>query len=266
MPFLDFGITPEEGVKGPYADYSTALAALRADAGASDGDIYQLDDGRTFAALTGDLGWLVPPRAYERTSGLVTNATGNAEFAKADALADVTGRGWSAAENGTGTATKSAGAALVVSAPSNSASVLFDFVPTANLDAGLILFKLTGITGAVMGNANAIINTGSKSVRLSFSYLAAGGVSLLQSGTAPEADQKGDFSSVTAPVWVAIEIDEASATTLQRVLPLEGDKALVVERDEGVSTAQSVIRIYAANTTSSAHELQIEELVAIRYA
>jgi hypothetical protein len=266
MGLLDFGAVPEGGVKGPYADYSTALAALRADAGASDGDVYQLTDGRIFSALTGDLGWLLPPRAYGRASGLVVNATGNAEFAKADALAAVLARGWSATENGTGTATKSAAAALVVSAPSNGASVLFDFVPTANLDAGLILFKLTGITGAVMGNANVIINTGSKSVRLSVSYLAAGGVSLLQSGTAAEADQKGDLSSVTTPVWVAIEIDEASATTLQRALPLEGDEALVVERDEGVSTAQSVIRIYAANTTSSAHELQIEELVAVRYA
>ena len=70
----------DDRLAGPYADYSTALAALRADSSASDGDVYVLNDGRAFKALTGDIGWLLPSRAYNRTSGLVVNATGNAEF------------------------------------------------------------------------------------------------------------------------------------------------------------------------------------------
>jgi len=268
MGLLDFGAVPEGGVKGPYADYSTALAALRADAGASDGDVYQLTDGRMFSALTGDLGWLLPPRAYGRTSGLVVNATGNAEFAKADALGDVTGRGWAAVLS-SGTVTKSAGAALIVNSGTPATkTATFQFTPTTAVTKGLFIFKITGITGSVMANGNVYINTGSISMRLTLTRSAAGGIDLLSAYNTVEPDSRGGLthSTISTPIWLAIEVDDTSTTTLQRVIQLDSDPQIVVEKQHVTTTTDSGIKFYAANTTGVVHEIQCEEAAAFRYA
>jgi len=269
MGFFSWGITPSEGVKGPYADYTTALAALRADAGASDGDSYQRDDGRTFAALTGDLGWLVPPRAYNRISGLVTNATGSAEFAKADALADVTGRGWVVSTTGTGSVTKSAGAALICSSPNPATTVAqLEFTPTTALAKGLVILKITGITGAQKANNNLWLHTGAAFFRFTLANGSAGSVGILESFSTIDPDAKGDLTSVTTPVWVALEVDNTSTDTLQKAYLIDGDNMLAIEEgDVTSSTVTSKIALYTANTTPQDPAIiQCEEAAAFRYS
>ncbi len=268
MGLLDFGSTPDSGVKGPYADYDAALTALRADATASDGDLYQLDDGRTFAALTGDLGWLVPPRAYDRISGLVINATGNAEFTKADDLAAVTGRGWVVIASG-GTVTKSADAALIINSgtPQTKTSEL-RFTPTTAVAKGLFIAKITGITGSVMANCNLNFVTGAINMRLTLTRSAAGGIDLLSAYNTVEADSRGGLthSTVSTPIWLAIEVDDTTAATLQRVFQLDSDPQIVVEKQHVTTTTSSFMRFYAVNTTGPTHEIQCEEAAVFRYS
>jgi len=269
MGLLDFGAVPEGGVKGPYADYSTALAALRADAGASDGDVYQLTDGRMFSALTGDLGWLLPPRAYGRTSGLVVNATGNAEFTKADALGDVTGRGWVTSTTGVGTVTKSAGAALICSSPNPAtSSATLEFTPTTALTKGLVIFKITGITGGQKANNNLWLFTGAAFFRFTLANGSPGNVGILESFSTIDPDAKGDLTSVTTPVWIALEVDNTTTDTLQKAYLIDGDNMLTIEEgDVTNSTVTSKIALYTANTTpQDPAVIQCEEAAAFRYA
>lgn len=270
MPFGSFGeAAAGDTIKGPYADYDAALAALRADAAAADGDIYLLNDGRMFAALTGDLGWLLPPRAYNRTSGLVSNATGNAEFSKADALADVTDRGWVASTTAPGSVTKTAGAALICSSPNPATTVAsFIFTPTSALTKGLAIFKITGITGGQKANNNLWIYTGAAFFRFTLANVSAGNVGLLASFSAIDGDAKGDLNSVSTPVWVALEVDNSSTSTLQKVFLLESDDMLAIqESDVTDSATTSAFRFYTANTTpQDPAVLQCEEAAIFRYS
>jgi hypothetical protein len=268
MGLLDFGAVPEGGVKGPYADYDTALTALRVDATASDGDLYQLDNGEVFAALTGDIGWLVPARAYGRISGLVSNATGNAEFTKADDLTAVTGRGWAPATSG-GTVTKSANAALIInSGTPQTKSAEIRFTPTDPVAKGLFIAKFTSLTGSVMANNNMQMFTGAIFMRLTLTRSAPGGLDLLSTYNVVEVDSRGGLtnSTVSTPIWLAIEVDDTSTTTLQRVLQLDSDPQIVVEKQHVTTSPSSYVRLYTSNSTGPVHEIQCEEAAVFRYS
>jgi len=259
----------DDRLAGPYADYSTALAALRADSSASDGDVYVLNDGRAFKALTGDIGWLLPSRAYNRTSGLVVNATGNAEFTKADDLAAVTGRGWVTSITGVGTVTKSAGAALICSSPNPAtSSAMLEFTPTTALTKGLAIFKITGITGGQRANNNLWLYTGAAFFRFTLANGSAGSVGILESFSTVDADAKGNLSTVTAPVWIALEVDNTSTDAPQKAYLLDGDDMLLIEEgDVTNSTVTSKVALYTANTTPQDPAIiQCEEAAAFRYS
>ena len=104
MGLLDFGAVADSGVKGPYADYDAAITALRSDVTASDGDLYQLDNDMTFNAFVSEgPGILIPSDLYDRVSGYVDNASGDAYFISADTEAEIVARGWVIVENNNGT-------------------------------------------------------------------------------------------------------------------------------------------------------------------
>lgn len=107
MGLLDFGSTPEEGVKGPYADYSAALAALQADAKAADGDAYELDSGDVLVAKSIGSSWgLIPSKWANAISGDVSNASGSALRIAGESKATTLLRGWvEVTNNGTITET-----------------------------------------------------------------------------------------------------------------------------------------------------------------
>ena len=140
--------TGDDRLKGPYADYDTALTALRADTSASDGDVYQLDNGLIYLANTSGPGILLPPDLHSQGWTHHSNATGDAYFTSSDALADVSGRGWDATDNETGaTVTKTAGSALVMTGGTSNNFARLKFTPTTNTqDTILLVIKATSTT------------------------------------------------------------------------------------------------------------------------
>ena len=144
--------TGDDRLKGPYADYDAALTALRADSGASDGDVYQLNNGLVYLANTSGPSILLPPDLHSQGWTHHSNATGDAYFTSSDALADVSGRGWDVTDNETGASvTKSAGSALVMTAGTGSNYARVKFTPTANSQTStLVIWKASSSAASLL--------------------------------------------------------------------------------------------------------------------
>lgn len=173
MPFLDFGISPEEGVKGPYADYATALAALRADAGASDGDLYQLDNGLVYAANTSGPGILMPSDLHSQGWTHHTNATGSAYFTSVDdedTDGDLTNRGWDVSDNETGASvSKVGGSALVMTGGTGSNYARVKFTPTTNAQASTLVIWKASSSATSLLYLNGFVQAGNYWLNFSLS-------------------------------------------------------------------------------------------------
>jgi hypothetical protein len=170
MPFLDFGISPEEGVKGPYADYDTALAALRADAGASDGDLYELDSGDVYVAQSiGSAFGLIPARWVDQISGDMSNASGSALRITGESKATTLARGW-VEFNNVGTITESGDALRLDSSDTPSGYAQLQFTPTSTLSTStgfLVAVTLQMVdASSLQGNAILHLRDGTKERRL----------------------------------------------------------------------------------------------------
>jgi hypothetical protein len=153
MPFLDFGITPSSGVKGPYADYDTALAALRADAGASDGDVYELDSGDQYVAQSiGSSFGLIPAKWVDQIQEDMSNASGSALRIAGESKATTLARGWTELLQNGGTITESGDALRLDSGTTGSGLARLQFVPTSGLSSA---------TGFLIGVTLQIVNVGS---------------------------------------------------------------------------------------------------------
>ena len=167
MPFLDFGISPEEGLKGPYADYTTALAALRADAGASDGDVYELDSGDVYVAQSiGSSFGLIPAKWVDQIQEDVSNASGSALRIAGESKATTLARGWVELLQNGGTITESGDALRLDSGTTSSGLARLEFVPTSGLSSatGFIIGVTLQIVnvGSAQGNAQFVIRDGTK--------------------------------------------------------------------------------------------------------
>ena len=185
MGLLDFGAVAEEGVKGPYADYDTALTALRADAGASDGDVYQLNNGLIYLANTSGPSILLPPDLHSQGWTHHSNATGDAYFTSSDALADVSGRGWDVTDNEVGASvTKSAGSALVMTGGSSSNYARVKFTPTANAQTSTLAIVKASSTATSILHVNGFIQSGNYWINFSLSPGSANHAVWRKSGSA----------------------------------------------------------------------------------
>ena len=188
MGLLDFGSTPEEGVKGPYTDYDAALTALRADASASDGDAYQLDSGQLFAAYVSEgPGILIPSDLYPRVTGYVDNASGDSYLTTADTKADLTGRGWTITESNEGTVTGGDGSAFRLDAGTNVGgsddAAALEFIPSSSQSSAICLVKMQPISGGLTGQSIAsAIYTGARRLRVSCSDGSNGAFNVVDSG------------------------------------------------------------------------------------
>ena len=206
MGFFSWGITPSEGVKGPYADYDTALTALRADAGASDGDAYQLDSGQLFAAYTSEgPGILIPSDLYPQVDAYVSNATGIA----ADTQADLVSRGWTVTTSGSGTITGGDGSPFrldTVTGSSTGASVVF--LPTSNATHSLMLIKIQPISGTSTAVTRLRIYTGTRYFQISCTDGVLGQFDTYQFTTGgPVPETLGQFTDTTAQWYLMLYND-----------------------------------------------------------
>ncbi len=246
MGLLDFGSTPEGGVKGPYADYDTALTALRADATASDGDAYQLDSGQLFAAYTSEgPGILIPSDLYPRVSGYVSNASGDSYLTTADTKADLTSRGWTITENNEGTVTGGDGSAFRLDAGTNiggsSDTAALGFTPTSNQTSAICLIKGQPILGTAIGQASfCSMRDGSNRFDIAPNDGATGSFNVFSSGTSALAAAIGDIDETSA-TWFLSFFDTTASTNVHYFRRIESapEESLAVEDSDIPSTTNS---------------------------
>tara|TARA_S200002703_G_scaffold129826_1_gene117004 strand:+ start:457 stop:1290 length:834 start_codon:yes stop_codon:yes gene_type:complete len=249
MGFFSWGIAPTEGVKGPYTDYQTALDALRADTGASDGDLYQLDDDRVFAALTSSgPGILIPADLYGRVSGYASNASGDAHFVVTDTEAEVLARGWTFTEQNAGTVTGGNGspfrtdAGTNIGGPFDNASIRF--VPTAAQTSVLLLVKAQPISGTLNGQSFFVRTlTGADAFHISCTNGSLGAFSVIQSGTTNLGAAVGAIQDSTNADWYMMFADTTSSANLVSFQRIDdpAEESLTVEVSDLPSTTANYI-------------------------
>jgi len=245
MPFLNFGVSPESGgPKGPYTDYQTALDALRADTGASDGDLYQLDSERLFVALTSSgPGILIPSDLYPRVSGYVSNASGDAHFVVTDTEAEIVARGWTISENNAGVVSGGGGSPFRTDAGTNIGgsfdSAAISFIPTAAQTSVLLLVKAQPISGTLNGQSFFVRTlTGADNFHISATNGALGSFSVLQSGTTNLGSAVGAVQSGTDADWYIMYCDTTTQTNMTYFRRIDDpvEEALMVEVTDLPST------------------------------
>jgi hypothetical protein len=121
-----------------------ALAALQADAGAADGDVYELDSGDVYVAQSiGSTFGLIPSKWADAISGDMSNASGSALRIAGESKATTLARGWVETSNN-GTITEVGDALRFDSGTGNFNYAQILFTPTTGPAAS------TGILAAIV--------------------------------------------------------------------------------------------------------------------
>jgi len=167
----------DDRLAGPYASYDAALTALRADSGASDGDVYQLTSGDTYVAQSiGSSFGLIPAKWADQISGDMSNASGSALRIAGESKATTLARGW-VEFNNVGTITESGDALRLDSSDTSSGYAQLQFTPTSTLSTStgfLVAVTLQMIDASnLQGNSILHLRDGTKERRL---HLADDGV------------------------------------------------------------------------------------------
>ena len=170
MGLLDFGAVAEEGVKGPYATYSAALAAVQADAGAADGDVYELDSGELYVAKSIGTSWgLIPAAWADQIQEDMSNATGSALRIAGETLLTTLGRGWTEFNN-VGTIAESGDALRFDSSTTSAGYAQLHFSPTSGLSSstgflvGIVIQMVDA--SSQQGHASMHVRDGTKERRI----------------------------------------------------------------------------------------------------
>lgn len=265
MGLLDFGTVPETGVKGPYTDYDTALAALRADAGASDGDVYELDSGRLLVAhLTSHAsgGILIPSEidALYTVGNLASNATGDAYWTEDDDWIAAEGRGFD--DSGVvapGTLSGAPGGGVrLASGVNGDARVRFS--PTSATGVMLLVARIGAVVGDVPRATGFFNFQGSYQWRLVVSAGSPGAPRLVEAaGTNELAGVKGQLPASVVGEWIFTIIDDSASDALSQVLTTSNASRLVGQRSDLPVTTQDRVQIIADYQDGTAHTVDVGE-------
>ena len=249
MPFSSFGeAAAGDTIKGPYSDYDAALTALRADAAAADGDVYQLNNDLVFIAYVSEgPGILIPSDLYDRVSGYVSNASGDSYFTTADSKAVLISRGWTITENNEGTVTGGSGSAFRLDAGANiggsSDGAALGFTPSSNQTSVICLVKMQPISGTLNGQSIACgIYTGADLFRVCCTDGSNGSFSVVQSGTSNLSAAIGKITETNA-TWFIAYCDTTTTTNVVYFRRLESkpEETLAAEVSDLPSTTNSLM-------------------------
>ena len=266
MPFLDFGISPEEGVKGPYATFDAAMTALRA--GASDGDIYQLSTGELFIArLTSHAsgGVLIPSQIDDlfTIGSVASNASGDAYWTADDDWTTAEGRGFDdSATSGNGVVGDASGGGVRLTSGGVSGGARIRFTPTSATNSMLLMYKVAAVTGDVPRATGWSIFQGTYVLRFNASNGSAGAPIIVDSGGTSElGGVAGALTSSVVGDYVWQVLDSSAARALSHVLTSDQAGGQVVERDDlSQDATKDYIQIVATFQDSTQHQVDISDL------
>lgn len=264
----------DDRLAGPYADYDTALAALRADAGASDGDLYQLDSGQAFAVYASEgPGILVPPQFLPQISDYASNASGSAWLSTAvdDDLADVTARGWVAAGAAGGPApTWDPALGIVVDSSTGGTDglsrALFSFTPTTGVKKWLAIARISALSSVQLGfiQVRFATSTGASSPRPFLIWESANAGISWGSGT---ASRRGHGVLDMTTGWLIATVDTTNddfATTAQPLGSGSASDLITMKVGDAPDSASSSWLLEAYESSSGASEIAFSELHLLR--
>ena len=265
MGLLDFGAVAEEGVKGPYTDYDTALTALRADAGASDGDLYQLDNDMVFNAFVSEgPGILIPSDLYDRVSAYIDNATPNsaAYFIAADTEAEIIARGWGVSDSNGGSITGGNGSAFRCdSGGASNGTAIISFTPSAAVTTCLVIAKLQAVTGSARSDQSYAIShyDNVDEMRVVSTSGANGAFQIYGGSNSILSAQIGKITDTTA-TWFLMYSDRSTSTNVVYFRRLEDkpEEAVAAEVADLRAVAFSAAPYLGAVGSSGGSQTQID--------
>ena len=267
MGLLDFGAVADSGVKGPYADYDTALTALRSDVTASDGDLYQLDNDMVFNAYVSEgPGILIPSDLYDRVSAYVDNASGDAYFVAADTEAEIVARGWVVAEANGGSVTGGNGSAFRCDSGAASSGAPFSnaqitFTPSASVASCLVIAKLQAVAGGARSDQTYAMShfSGGSWIRV-VSTSGSNGVFQIYGGSnVILAEQIGKITDTSA-TWFVMYSDTSATTNVVYFRRLEDkpEESIAAEVGDLGSLAFSSVPYLRTSGTTGGSQCTID--------
>jgi len=266
MGLLDFGAVPEGGVKGPYATYSAALAAVQADASAADGDVYELDSGDLYVAQSIGSSWgLIPSRWADAISADVSNASGSALRIAGETLATTLARGWIEV-NSNGTITESGDALRLDSGTNNNDYATLRFTPTTgpSTSTGVLVALVIQMVDASTTQRSAVVDVrdSAKTRRVAFDNLGVAGAVAWHNSASGSARGLNDASIGTDKSVLFIYYPASGELGNVQVV---GDPAALcaVDYADFGSTTSASISVQAYNNGGGATKQSIFDLFDI---
>ena len=258
-------------LSGPYASYDTALAALRADAAASDGDVYQLTDERIYVAYVSEgPGVLLPPPLARRVLGYVDTSAGDAYFTLSDdedTDGDLTARGLILSEAATATSSKVAGSPLELRAPASGDFCSLTATPSASQTKTLALMRVSALraeTDAASSVIDLFVGSGARRARVSLSLGGEGVVDFASASNAIESDQQG-VSPVLSDGWLLVALDGTDNAQQASASLIDNDAVRTVEYADLTSSVDDTLYLQVqAFTPNLDTQLDVDELHWLR--
>jgi hypothetical protein len=250
MGFITPGISPGAGGATTAASLDAALTAARASA--SSGDLYEdTSTGRVYAYLDEGPGLLVPADVFDVISGYVSNASGDAYVQTSDAEADFVARGWVAAESGTGSVSKVAGADCVLTTGGTGAGAQakITFAPTTYPSRLAIMARVSSYADDGVNTTRFIVRDNVKDLRLGLE--ASNVLTLHSSGTTVGG---GRVTTDGNAFWIFCMIDLSSANGVQYLVNLSDPTRQMrasVQSDLSASTTE-VLGVFAGLSARAA--------------
>jgi hypothetical protein len=230
MPIFQTGVTPAAAgtTITTAAGYAALLAAMSA---ASDGDLGEDTDTGVhyyYYKPAGGPGILVPTAMYDRCAAYSSDATGDAFFTIADdedTDSDLTNRGFVISETNSGTATKAADGALILTAPSTNDVAKLEFTPTTATAKGLVIMRVEWKVSTDAGdNIFYASGPGGYWTRLTFSAGTGGYTRMYTSSGAALVADTGEID-LSGAEWLFYEYDYSGDQTWTSVTTEESDMA-----------------------------------------
>ena len=253
----------DDRLAGPYADYDTALTALRADSSASDGDVYQLANDMVFNAYVSEgPGILIPSDLYDRVSAYVDNASGDAYFVAADTEAEIVARGWGVSDSNGGSVTGGNGSAFRCdSGGASNGTAIISFTPSAAVTTCLVIAKLQAVTGSARPDQSyAISHYDNVDEMRVVSTAGANGAFQIYGGSNTILSAQIGKITDTSATWFVMYSDRSTSTNVVYFRRLEDkpEEAVAAEVADLRAVAFSAAPYLGAVGSSGGSQTQID--------
>lgn len=273
MPSVTHDLVPIAGgavINADHASYDEAITHYQTSG--IQGDWYLISDTKRLlrGVGSGAGGALIPADLYALGTWAVGENASGAAYLKlaADDLAALTTRGFVASTPTTNASiTKTAGQPLVMAytTTSGSENVNFDFTLTSVPTRGVLVFKISALTGSGLATASGFtiaFTDGTKEIKVGFNEIGTVGSIVWLDGATADSGDYGSLTGLTSG-WAMLVFDKSNNNALCRMESLDAPagrgKAIEYTRINGVTTTAGRLRLRASKSSGgSATSMSID--------